>query len=56
MLDTESVCLDLTSEVKLLNGFSTGGLLVLKVGDGGVLEHKPVLFVWPQRQSFWPDL
>lgn len=39
----------LTSEVKLLYGFSTGGLLVLVVGDGGVLEYKPVLFVRPQR-------
>ncbi len=39
----------LTSEVKLLYGFSIGGLLVLVVGDGGVLEYKPVLFVRPQR-------
>lgn len=37
-----------TSEVKLLYGFSIGRLLVLVVGDGGVLENKPVLFVRPQ--------
>lgn len=38
-----------TSEMELLYGFSSGGLFVLVVGDGGVLEYKPVLFVWPQR-------
>lgn len=46
----------LTSEVKLLYWFSTGGLLVLVVGDGGVFENKPVLFVCPQCQSFGPDV
>lgn len=39
----------LTSEVKLLYGFSIGGMLVLEVGDGGVLEYKPIVFVRPQR-------
>lgn len=46
----------LTSKVKLLYWLSAGGLLVLVVRDGGVLEHKPVLFVWAQCQSFRPDL
>lgn len=46
----------LTSEVKLLYWFSKGGLFVLVVRDGGVLEHKPVLFVWPQRESFRPEM
>lgn len=46
----------LTSEVKLLYWFAKGGLFVLVVGDGGVLEHKPVLFVRPQRQSFRPEM
>ena len=41
--------------MKLLDGLSAGGLLVLVVGDVGVLEHKPVLFVRPQRQSFGSD-
>lgn len=44
-----------TSEMKLLYWFSMGGLLVLVVGDGGVLEYKPVLFVCSQRQSFGPN-
>lgn len=46
----------LTSEVKLLYWFSKGGLFVLVVGDGGVLEHKPVLFVRTQRESFRPEM
>lgn len=45
----------LTSEVELLDWLSTGGLFVLVVGDGGVLEHKPVLFVWSQCKSFRPN-
>lgn len=45
----------LTSQMKLLDWLSAGGLLVLVVRDGGVLEHKPVLFVWPQTQSFGPE-
>lgn len=44
----------LTSEVKLLDWLSAGGLFVLVVGDGGVLEHKPVVFVRPQCKSFGP--
>lgn len=44
----------LTSEVKLLYWLATGGLFVLVVGDGGVLEHKPVLFVRPQGESLRP--
>lgn len=45
----------LTSEVKLLYGPSIGSLLVLVVGNGGILEHEPVLFVWSQCQSFGPN-
>lgn len=44
----------LTSEVKLLDWLAAGGLFVLVVGDGGVLEHKPVLFVRPQGKSLRP--
>ena len=45
----------LTSEVELLYGFPHGRLLVLVVGDGGVLENKPVLPVWSQRQFPRPE-
>lgn len=44
----------LTSEVKLLYWLPDGGLFVLVVGDGGVLEHEPVLFVRPQGESLRP--
>lgn len=41
-----------TSEMKLLYGFSVGGLLVLEVGDCGVFENKPVFLVGSQSESF----
>lgn len=46
----------LTSEVELFYGFSSGGLLVLVVGDAGVFKHKPVLLVWSQCQSLRPGV
>lgn len=41
--------------MKLLYWFSFGGLLILVVGDGGVFEYKPVLFVGPECQPFGPN-
>ena len=45
----------LTSEVELLYGFPQCRLFVLVVGDGGVLEHKPVLLVRSQGQFPRPE-
>lgn len=55
-LSSSHLSLSLTSKVKLLYWFSAGGFLVLVVRDVGVLEHKPVFFVWLQGQSLGPDL
>lgn len=47
--------LSLTLEVELLDGLRGGLVLALVVGQGGLLEHHPVLAVPLQSQFPWPE-
>lgn len=52
----EFVKVILTPEVELFHGLPAGRLLVLVVGDGGVLKDEPVLFIRLQSQTLGSDV